>query len=110
MTSASGEERRYSDKEVKAILSRAVDISRSDQRGTGGGRGVSLAELERVAAEAGLPVEALRRAAMELESTGSSRLNIRRLFKAEIVRKRIALPKAPTPRPSSVCSSLSPIS
>ena len=48
-------ERLYSDTEVKALLGRAVELSRS--------QGTTLSELERIAMEAGLPADSLRREA-----------------------------------------------
>jgi len=63
--------RRYSDREVDALLARAVELSRAADPGGGGEgsrAGLSLAELERIAAEAGLPAGAIQRAAEELES------------------------------------------
>jgi hypothetical protein len=89
-------ERLYSDKEVEALLARSVELSR-----TGDGprpRGVSLAELERIAAEAGLSVEALRRAASELDSgrAAASRSAFRRLIAAEPKRARLSLAEAPS--------------
>jgi hypothetical protein len=89
------EERRFSDKEVEALLARAVDITR---RGGSPARreGMALSELERVAAEAGLPGDALRRALAELEAEkalgGGS---WRRLLGLEVLQKNIDLAKAP---------------
>lgn len=66
-------DRRYSDRQVERILARTVEIAReisreSAREGKGnGGEGMSLAELERAAIEAGLPPEALRKAAEEVE-------------------------------------------
>lgn len=60
------DERLYSDDEVKALLGRAVELSR---QGAGRGsrrQGTALPELERIAAEVGLPADSLRRAAAEL--------------------------------------------
>jgi hypothetical protein len=69
-------DRRYNDRQVERILARTVEIAReisrerarSDREGMGNeGGGMSLAELERAALEAGLPPEALRKAEEELE-------------------------------------------
>lgn len=65
-------ERRYNDREVERLLARAVELSReseaAEEAESGRQEGMSLADLEKAAAEAGLPVEALRRAAEELDS------------------------------------------
>jgi hypothetical protein len=70
------EDRRYSDREVERLLARAVELSRESEARASGEpdrqEGMSLAELEKAAAEAGLPVETLRRAAWELDSGLSS--------------------------------------
>jgi hypothetical protein len=90
--------RRYSDKEVKQLLSRAVELARSPEDRPAPREGTTLSELERVAAEAGLPSEALKRALAELESAapavGASAL--RRLLGAEPCRTEIALAEAPS--------------
>jgi hypothetical protein len=60
-------ERRFSDREVKALLGRAVELSRAVAAPPLGSRGLSLTELEHIASEAGLRPEALRQAVAELE-------------------------------------------
>jgi hypothetical protein len=66
-------DRRYSDRQVERILARTVEISRDLARASARedkgseGEGMSLAELERAAIEAGLSPEALRAAAEEVE-------------------------------------------
>jgi len=63
------EERRYSDREVAALIARAVELSRAPSPAPRA-EGTSLAELERIGAEAGLDPSLLRRAAAELEPGG----------------------------------------
>ncbi|UCC74674.1 MAG: hypothetical protein JSV86_09030 [Gemmatimonadota bacterium] len=58
--------RRYGDKEVGLVLKRAAELQREDPAGTAGG-GLTLAELEEIAAEAGIDPQYLRRAADELD-------------------------------------------
>jgi hypothetical protein len=91
-------DRRFNDKEVKQLLARAVELARSPDDRPAPREGTSLAELERVAAEAGLPAEALGRALAELDSaspgTGASAL--RRLLGAEVYRTELTLGEAPS--------------
>ena len=66
--------RRYSDEEIRAVLERAAEIQHVEASAPEGS-GLTLAELESVAREAGIDVEAVRRAAAELETgvdTGSA--------------------------------------
>jgi hypothetical protein len=78
------EDRRYSDREVEALIARAVELAREDALPAKAGRGMSLAELEKAAAEAGLPVESIRRAARELEGRGGAGASsLRRFFGAQ---------------------------
>ncbi len=58
--------RRYSDDEVARLLRRATEMQ-TEARPTVRGSGLTLPELEEIAAEAGIDVETLRRAADELE-------------------------------------------
>lgn len=58
--------RRYGEKEVGKILKRATELQR-DLPGGAVGSGLSLAELEEIALEAGIDPRHLRRAALELE-------------------------------------------
>jgi hypothetical protein len=89
-------ERLFSDKEVKALLSRAVDISRGTE-GAAARDGIGLTELRRIAAEAGLPAEALGRAIAEAESgRGRPSSRLRRFFGGEARRVRIELREAPS--------------
>jgi hypothetical protein len=61
--------RRYSEKEVAILLRRATEIQQTDPSSPDSG-GLTLAELEDIAAEAGIDVGYLRSAAAELESLG----------------------------------------
>jgi len=90
-------ERRFSDKEVKALLARAVEYAQPTEEQTDSRQGTTAAELERIAAEAGLPAEALLRALAELDSPirpGASML--RRALGCEIHLEEARLGKAPT--------------
>lgn len=59
--------RRYSDEEVTRILKRATEIRKENRLTTGGDQGLSLTELEEIAAEAGIDVAHLRQAALEVD-------------------------------------------
>ncbi len=59
--------RRYDDAEVRRLLARAAELQEAGGRTARAG-GLTLPELEAVAAEAGLDVGALRQAAAELEA------------------------------------------
>lgn len=61
--------RRYSEKEVAILLRRATEIQQTDPSSPDSG-GLTLAELEEIASEAGIDVSYLRTAAAELESVG----------------------------------------
>lgn len=61
--------KRFSDKEVAAILQRAAELAAVEQK-TGGGS--TLDELERIAAEAGLDPALIRRAAADVSSGHAS--------------------------------------
>ena len=64
--------RLYTEKEVGKILDRATEIHGERPGGSSGGSaGLSLAELEEIALEAGIDPRDLRRAAMELDSGDS---------------------------------------
>lgn len=67
--------RRYSEEEVAAFLERATELQRagSDREV---GEGLTLEELEEIAAEAGIPPRYVRRAAAELDSTSASTGNL----------------------------------
>lgn len=67
--------RRYSEEEVAAFLERATELQRAGSDGKVG-EGLTLEELEEIAAEAGIPPRYVRRAAAELDSTTSSTGNL----------------------------------
>lgn len=60
--------RRYSDKELALILKLAVELD----RGAGGGAGHSLAEIQQIAAEAGIDPDRVAQAAASLEAQRGS--------------------------------------
>lgn len=62
--------RLYDEKEVAALLKRATELSREDPASRAAAGGMSLAELEDIAREAGIDPALLRRAAHELNSGG----------------------------------------
>ncbi len=66
MTENGERRRRYGDKEVGLILKRAAELQRQGPSTAAGG-GLSLRELEEIAAEAGIDPASLRRAAAELD-------------------------------------------
>jgi hypothetical protein len=73
---SSSSERRFSDREIQAILSRAAELqrrrgNRSDSPDGSEPSGVSLAELQSVATEAGLDPALVQQAATELEYRGA---------------------------------------
>jgi hypothetical protein len=96
--SAPSDGRRFNDKEVKRLLARAVELAQSSEDRPAPREGTTLAELERVAAEAGLPPAALQRALAELESAAPSAeaSALRRFLGAETYRTELVLDKAPS--------------
>ncbi|NIN71902.1 MAG: hypothetical protein GTO46_08230 [Gemmatimonadetes bacterium] len=60
--------RRYGEEEVGLILKRAAELQRQEPAGSGEGGGLTLAELEEIAAEAGIDPRHLQRAAQEVDS------------------------------------------
>src|SRR5438477_8931583 len=60
------DERRYSDREVRLILRKAVDLQHRSSEATDSSRGMSLEELTQVAAEAGISATHVSRAALEV--------------------------------------------
>jgi hypothetical protein len=71
--SESGERRRrYGDKEVGLILKRAAELQRREPESAAGGSGLTLAELEEIAVEAGIDPRLLRRAADDLDAGAAS--------------------------------------
>ena len=77
MSESEGGRRRYSEEEVGLILRRATEIQRAEPTAPDP-EGLTLAELEEIASEAGIDPALLRRAATELHSlrpaTAASRL------------------------------------
>ena len=65
--------RRYTDKEVGKLLRRATEIQRAEPTAENP-EGLTIAELQDVAAEAGIDPRYLRRAAAELEVGGASEI------------------------------------
>ncbi len=65
--------RRYTDKEVSRILRRATELQRGEP-GAPNPSGLTLAELEEVALEAGIDPRYLKRAAAEIESGSAASL------------------------------------
>jgi hypothetical protein len=68
MTESSHLPRLYDEKEVGKLLKRATELQREDGSGALPAGGMSLAELEEIAAEAGIDPRHLRRAAAEIAS------------------------------------------
>lgn len=63
--------RKYNEKEIFSLLERTAQLQAEDARADKmSSQGLSLSELEGIAAEAGLDLEYLHRAALEIESTG----------------------------------------
>ncbi|NNF38082.1 MAG: hypothetical protein HKN71_05415 [Gemmatimonadetes bacterium] len=83
-------ERRYTDQEVTRLLQRAADLDR-DVGGTGVARGLSLAELRDIAAEAGIDPAAVTRAAGELRTLPTSRAGATLLGASPVVRRTAAV-------------------
>jgi hypothetical protein len=72
MTEQAPQRRRYGDKEVGLILKRAVELQRQEPASAMEGGGLTLSELEEIAAEAGIDPRYLRRAAADVDSGGST--------------------------------------
>lgn len=66
----SEESRRYSDKEISALLKRAMELQQSGSSVPEMGRGITLADLQKIAAEVGIEPHHLQVAAAELEAEG----------------------------------------
>jgi hypothetical protein len=64
-------QRHFSDKETTAILKRAMELQQSDALIAEGGRGMTLADLEKIAAEVGIDPQYVQTAAAELEIESS---------------------------------------
>jgi len=71
MTEPNNAPRLYDEKEVGELLERATDLQRQDPVRAAASGGMSLAELEEIAAEAGIDPRFLRRAAAEMASGGT---------------------------------------
>ena len=63
--------RRYTDREVRVILKSAVELQQRRDHGADVSGGMSLAQLEQVAVEAGVDPELVLRAAAQLDTTAS---------------------------------------
>ncbi|HUP52051.1 MAG TPA: hypothetical protein VM198_06210 [Longimicrobiales bacterium] len=72
MTDPSPGQRRYTEQEIGRILKRATEIQVAEPS-SAGAAGMTLRELEDIAAEAGIDPLDLRRAALELEGGGGER-------------------------------------
>jgi len=86
-------ERRYSDDEVKRILSNAVE---SDTALTGSGteRGMTLAEIERIGVEAGVTPASVRAAATSLDQVSRAPTEVRVLGMSAGVGRSVTLPRS----------------
>lgn len=83
MTDPEGPPRVYGDEEIGRILKRATELQRREP--TAPPAGVTLAELEEIAAEAGIDPTYLRRAALELETGTADPTIMTRLAGEELV-------------------------
>jgi hypothetical protein len=82
----------YGDKEIARILERATELQSSEASVSPSG-GMTLAELEEVAAEAGIDVQLVRRAALEVEAgVGEASVWERLLGERVSVTREILLP------------------
>lgn len=63
--------RRYSDREVRRLLERAAELQYSEAESPEAS-GLTLLQLEAIAREAGIDVDAVRRAAAELDTDGAA--------------------------------------
>jgi hypothetical protein len=72
MTDTNELPRLYGEKEVARLLKRATELQRQEPVEAAGSGGLSLAELEEIASEAGIDPRHLRRAASELEAGGTA--------------------------------------
>jgi hypothetical protein len=69
-TPMENDERKLTDKEAQAVIARAVDIQRRELMPEAGDKGLTIADLERVARESGIDPSYIRRALTEV---GASR-------------------------------------
>jgi len=67
--------RRYGDREIGLILKRAAELQQQEPAATAEGGGLTLTDLEEVAAEAGIDPRYLRRAAAEIDASGGFLFN-----------------------------------
>jgi hypothetical protein len=70
MASTQDPSRRYSDEEVRRLLERASELESQEASLPARREGLTLAELEAIAGEAGIDPQLLRQAALELDSSG----------------------------------------
>ncbi len=90
------EERRYGDREVESLIARAVELSREAEAVPRRRGGLSLEEVERIAVEAGLSAQSIRRAAQELEAGSRAPAGrLRRFLGAEKLVSDLVLPGQP---------------
>lgn len=61
-------DRRFTDREVALILRRASELEKAGREGSATGRGLSLADLQEIASEAGINPDLIGQAVAELES------------------------------------------
>lgn len=71
MSDQAPKRRRYGEKEVGLILKRAAELQQNEPASAAEGGGLTLSELEEIAAEAGIDPRYLRRAAADVDSGGS---------------------------------------
>lgn len=86
-------ERRYSDDEVKRILSNAVDSDAALSQSTAE-RGMTLAEIESIAAEAGLTPASVRAAATSLDRLPTAPTDVRFFGMRVGVGQSVMLPRS----------------
>jgi hypothetical protein len=84
MTDDRDRRRRYGDKEVGLILKRAAELHQQEPRSEVEGGGLSLADLEEVAAEAGINPIYIARAAADLDAVTTQRDGISRFTGAPL--------------------------
>ena len=70
--------RRYNEKQVGALIQRATELH--EERTGQSERGLTLTEIEKIAAELGLPVQDMRNAALELETSREGESGLDRPF------------------------------
>lgn len=85
-------EPRYTDQEVARLLKRAADLDQEAGSGSEVARGLSLADLREVAAEAGIDPAAVTRAAAELATPSTSKIPGFLLGETGLIRRTAAVP------------------